>query len=231
MTDAQQYFQDAGSVPLGDLIAAIGRGVAEAQAALDAGALAQTLALYDQGDNLQRTLRELGYRPTFYTIPETEGELKLSISVSIQETPTGAVATSSPRPATSPPPTSEISSRPATPTLDSVSPDRARPRVYATPVDGRYQNSFSFTSQVSATVKFKIVAVPPSTEAEAARPVPNFIGMSYQSALALAEALDLELTGDWDETPVDDAVIESQEPGSGVLVRAGMAVTIAISTK
>lgn len=213
MTDFRQLAQDIGSAPLGDLIAAVGGGVAEAQAALDAGSLEQTLALYDQDDDLQRTLRDLGYRPTFYTIPETEGELKLSLTVAGRQTG-GRGSTAAPAG------TSLAALGPALSRLG------IRPRIYAAPVDGRYQNSFSFTSEVTATVKFKVVAVPPPSEAESARVVPNYVGMGFQEALSLAESLDLVIAVTDDEEPEDDAIVATQSIPPGEIVTADTTVTL-----
>jgi hypothetical protein len=211
MSDFRQLAQDIGSAPLGDLIAAIGRGVAEAQAALDAGSLEQTLELYEQSDDLVQTLRELGYRPTFYTIPETEGELKLSLTVA------GQLPTR---------PTAPVHiTRSARSSLPRFAP---RPRVYAAPVDGRYQNSFSFTGEVSATVKFKVVAVPPPSEAEQARVAPDFVGTSYADALTLADSFDLGLVVEDGTEPAADDTIETQDIAGGTIVVAGSTITITV---
>ena len=214
MSDFRQLAQDIGSAPLGDLIAAIGRGVAEAQAALDAGSLEQTLKLYDESDDLVQTLRELGYRPTFYTIPEIEGELKLSLTVA------GQLPTRSTAPEPDVPITPSARS-----SLARVAP---RPRVYAAPVDGRYQNSFSFTGEVSATVKFKVVAVPPPSEAEQARVAPDFIGTSYADALTLADSFDLGLVVEGGTEPAADDTIETQDVAAGTIVVAGSTITISV---
>lgn len=214
MTDFRQLAQDIGAAPLGDLIAAVGRGVAEAQAALDAGSLEQTLALYDQSDELNQTLRDLGYRPTFYAIPETESELKLSMTVAGTTPASPAVRPASPIPLG--PGGSLLAGR-----------LKAKPRVYAAPVDGRYQNSFSYSSQVSATVKFKVVAVPPPSEAEAARVVPNFVGMTFGDAVALAESFDLGVEAEADPPLEDDAVLASQSIDPAQIVIEGTIITVA----
>ena len=211
MDDFRELSQEIGSAPLGDLIAAIGRGVGEAQAALDAGALEQTLALYDQSDDLQQALRELGYRPTFYTIPEAEGELKLSLTLTSQ--PAKRPTTKTPR--------TRQSRQPSI-----FTPPTGLPQIYAAPVDSAYQNSYSYSSQVSATVKFKVVAVPPPNEADNARVVPSLIGMQYQAAQELAADLDLATRVVNGDTPAVDAVITGQEPAVGELVTVGDAVTL-----
>lgn len=215
MADFRKLAQDIGAAPLGDLISSVGRGVADAQAALDAGSLEQTLALYDQEDDLQKIMRETGYRPTFYAIPETEGELKLSMTV------TGRQAAR--------PPAQAAPGR-ASGLQNSAVFARSKmiaPKIYAAPVDGRYQNSFNYSSQVSATIKFKIVAVPAPTQAEEARIVPDFSTLSVSDALALAESFDLGLDGI--EDAEQNASIVSQDPAPGSLSRAGDLVTVTLS--
>jgi|AntDeeMetageno50_2_1112565.scaffolds.fasta_scaffold06786_2 hypothetical protein len=209
MSDLRKLAQDIGAAPLGDLIASVGRGVAEAQAALDAESLEKSLALYADGDDLTRIMRETGYRPTFYAIPETEGELTLSMTV------TGKKA---PRPA------------PRTPTFTPVGTTAlarriaAAPRIYAAPVDGGYRNSYGFTGTVGAKVKFRIVAVPPPSGAEAARVVPDFTGMTSAEAATRAEDFDLSLAGA-DEANAD-AKVTAQNPAAGTVTREGNAITL-----
>ena len=81
---------DALSVPLGDLIASIGRGVAEAQRAMDTASLAALRDIYESDEGLFRELQRIGYRPTWYHIPEAEGQIQVALSVS------GDTTTSSP---------------------------------------------------------------------------------------------------------------------------------------
>jgi len=73
---------DALSLPVGDLIAEVGKGVAEAQQALDAQVIENFKRIYADDDEALKHLRELGYRPTWYHIPEAEAELKIALSVS-----------------------------------------------------------------------------------------------------------------------------------------------------
>lgn len=70
------------SAPLGDLIASVGRGVAQAQESMNAQALDGFRAL-QQGDSERlRDLQTLGYQPTWYRIPEVEAEMVMSLSIS-----------------------------------------------------------------------------------------------------------------------------------------------------
>ena len=56
---------------LGELIGAVGRGVADAQQALDRSTIDQISRIYgDLDDEAQAYLRAIGYQPTWYKIPE-----------------------------------------------------------------------------------------------------------------------------------------------------------------
>ena len=88
--NSYDYVKDAFAAPLGEFIASIGEGVGEAQAALDEGSLRQTLELYnsdpDKSHETLKMLRDVGYQPTFYTIPKTTAKAKISLSISQQHT-------------------------------------------------------------------------------------------------------------------------------------------------
>lgn len=74
---------DGLSSPLGEVIASVGRGVAEAQAALDAASIKTTMDIYSSDDDTAlRLLREIGYQPTFYVLPETTCEVQVSMRIS-----------------------------------------------------------------------------------------------------------------------------------------------------
>jgi len=213
MTDFRKLSRDIGAAPLGDLIASVGRGVAEAQAALDAGSLQQPLDLCDHNDDVQKVLRDTGYRPTFYTIPETEGEWKLSLTITGRETV---------RPAPSGPQIATASVAPNVASFARRSLSKTA-NIYAAPVDGKYQNSYNFSSQVSATVKFKIVAVPPSRAAEEARVVPDLTGMFVQDAQALVDSFDLGLDPGA-ASPL--SVITAQDLTPGDITSQGALITV-----
>src|SRR5215510_2201352 len=135
---------DALSVPFGDLIASVGRGVADAQRELDFASFALLQEIYrDEGP--LRELQRIGYRPNWYHIPEVEGELQIALTVSAQETRGAAVG----------------------------APTRAAAvKLYATPIDAGYTSRFGFTLQATSKIKFRIVPVPPSNAAEAMQVMP-----------------------------------------------------------
>ena len=150
-SNSYDYVKDAFAAPLGDFIASIGEGVGEAQAALDEGSLRQTLEIYnsdpDKASETLKMLREVGYQPTFYTIPKTTAKAKISLSISQQSTSTGS----------------------------SLQNTRSfRPKMYATPVNASNTNKYNLGLNATAEIEFDIVPVPPS-EAQIIRFLPNII--------------------------------------------------------
>ncbi len=77
------------AAPLGDLIAAVGRGLAAAQQSLDMATFETLKALYSGQDANLEIMRQLGWQPTWYRIPELSAELTLSLSVSATEAASG----------------------------------------------------------------------------------------------------------------------------------------------
>lgn len=208
----QETMSDGFAAPLGDVIAAVGRGVAEAQAALDRASLQATLSLYEgDGDAGTDMLREIGYRPTFYTLPETSCEVQLSMRVGGSSASDGSANAS-----------------PGTPRL-------LQSRAYATPVDAGFANRFAYQASASAKLTFKIVPVPPPMALDDQRPVPTLAGRTVaeaESALARLgfEASFLNKEGKPLESPPKDneAVLE-QAPAPLSLLRIGEAVLLTVS--
>jgi hypothetical protein len=156
---------DALSAPLGALIAAVGRGVADAQREMDAASVSALREIYASDHDLYLELQRIGYRPTWYHIPEVESDLQIALTVTGQQTQGG-------------------------PTLPGTSPVR----LYAAPVDAGYASRFNFSLQASSRVRFRIVPVPPSTAADATRIIPALVGLTVGEARARLEALDLPAT-------------------------------------
>lgn len=77
---ASELLDDVPAV-LGDLIGAVGRGVADAQHALDAAAVERLTAIATADGAVAETLRAIGYRPTWYRIPELDAEVTVSLTL------------------------------------------------------------------------------------------------------------------------------------------------------
>ncbi|MCH8546543.1 MAG: hypothetical protein LAT54_07400 [Cryomorphaceae bacterium] len=157
---AIDFYNNALSGSLGDLISSIGEGVGDAQAALDRGSLAKYLELYQQNDEeipdqLVELLRSIGYQPTFYTIPETEVEAKVALSISAK-------------------------------TVDHQT-GGSKVKMYGMPSNPSNVNQFNAEVNSFATLKFKILPVPPPEGVDQMIPVPNFIGLTIEEANDIAE--------------------------------------------
>ncbi|MFC4636427.1 PASTA domain-containing protein [Dokdonia ponticola] len=171
MSNPKEFMNDTMAAPLGNLIASIGEGVADAQAALDAGSLAQTLALYDNedGDIMNKRLREIGYQPTFYTIPETKVKAKISLAMSQSGS------------------SSQIQSN----RLSKV-------KMYATPINATNTNKYNLNVNASVELDFTIKPIPAPEGAEL-RKTPDLIGKTLTEAQDVLGEFNLNyeiLTGD-----------------------------------
>lgn len=186
--------KDVLAAPLGELITSIGEGVGQAQAALDQSSLQQTLDLYSSTDDEGlKLLREIGYQPTFYALPETHVEAQVSLSISNSSTtqqPSGGSTIATPN-------------------------HMARTKIYATPVNASVTNKFNLQASGSASVKFKIVPVPPAQNVANIRVVPDFVGMNKTEVDALVADLGFTVTIIKDDT----GVVKNQSLTPGKIIR------------
>ena len=207
--DLKGVLSDGCVVPLGEVIAAIGRGVAEAQAALDRASIDATHSVYNtEGDAGTALLRDIGYRPTFYVLPETTCEVQISMRVGGNNAADGSA-----------------NAPLGTPTM-------LRTRTYVTPVDASFANRFGYQAQASAKLSFKIVPVPPPTAFEDYRSVPQVIGLYGDKAADALEAAGFASTivNDSGETTTADmnAIrrVNEQRPAALGLAALGSTVTL-----
>lgn len=192
MDNPIKQFSELFSSPLGDLIASIGRGVGEAQAALDEGSLRQTLELYklesekeieeknknksvdelaviNEERRLTQLIREIGYQPTFYVIPETEVEARISLNLNINSRQSNS------------PGTNQFQPYPT-----------AKYMASATPLNANNVNQYNLDATASATLKFKIIPVPPPTGVSEKRIMPLLEGRAFDDkTVALMASIGL----------------------------------------
>jgi hypothetical protein len=188
---------DVLSVPLGDLISSVGRGIADAQRDLDAGSLAALQEIYGSSEGLFHELQRIGYRPTWYHIPEAEGEIQVALTVSGEQHSTGT---------------------------NTTGLGRSKVKIYAAPIDAGYTSRFNFTLQAASRVKFRIVPVPPSSAAEAMQVVPALIGLPVSEARARLTLL--AISGNVAAGTADTAIVSAQDPGPGSILPPGGSVRI-----
>ena len=213
MSDPISNFSELLSNPLGDLISSIGKGVGEAQAALDAGSLNATLDIYREDNAAERTpeeqrmvdlIREIGYQPTFYVLPETEVEAQISLSMSLNNNPTS----------------------PLTPATTSV----ARFSTIATPLNAGNVNRFHIQSNAIAKLKFKIVPVPPPAAVTEMRVVPDLAGRTFNDELTtLITQLGFTYRlAEGSPTTGEVAAENGQVPAAQAIVRAGTEIVLTL---
>ncbi|MFT4252393.1 MAG: hypothetical protein QM608_07905 [Caulobacter sp.] len=160
--DASELLSESLATPLGEVIAAVGRGVAEAQAALDQGSLNASLAIYEaDGDEGLEMLRSIGYQPTFYVLPETTCEVQVSMRIGGTGGADGSAGTT------------------------GRSGAIGQARTYVTPVDAAFQQRYGFQASGAAKLTFKIVPVPAPAALDDAAPMPEVRGLSGADAVAL----------------------------------------------
>ena len=224
------------ATPLGEMIAAVGEGVAEAQAALDEGSLRASLEIYSENedDGLQ-LLRDIGYRPTFYTLPETTGELTVALNVGMTgDNNAGFGQTSQSSQERSATKRTAISNLTRTNTAfaqASALPTKAKPRIYAKPVNAGYTNRFNYTASASAKLTFKIVPVPPPLDVDELRTVPNLVGETVSTVASTLKRIDLEyeILNLAQGVGVDlTKTIKSQNTAAATIVKMGTIIGIEI---
>ena len=157
---------DALSVPLGDLIASVGRGVADAQREMDAASIAALRDIYENTAGLLPELQRIGYRPNWYHIPEVEGDIQIALTVAGQRSVDSSVPASGAQ----------------------------RMKIYAAPIDAGYTSRFNFSLQASSRLRFRIVPVPPSNAAEAMQVMPALLGLPVSEARARLSLLAIPAT-------------------------------------
>lgn len=200
------------AAPLGEVIAAVGQGVAEAQRALDDAALAATMAIYEeQGEAGMTLLREIGYRPTFYVLPDTACEVQVSMRIGGSGGADGSAGTAR---------------------LPGGIAALGRGRTYVTPVDAGFQQRFGFEASAAAKLTFRIVPVPPPSALDDARPMPALVGRLATEALAVLDRLGLAvrlIDGDGkDVASAAGASVTKQSVEPGRLAPLGEAVILTI---
>ena len=126
------------SAPIQGVIAALGRGIAEAQIALDRGSVQAQEEI-----DADPTLASLGMQATWYQLPRVELELKLAMTISEEQ------GGGTPQPAS----LIRAAALPST-VLRPV-------KLIAQPVSASYQNRFNYDVNAASTIKLAIVPVPP----------------------------------------------------------------------
>ena len=126
------------SAPIEGVIVALGKGIAEAQKALDLNSI-QTQEQIDSDPALSRP----GLQATWYQFPRVDLQLKLSLSIA-EDRPVAAAAGSAGAGAAAAVPITAAPTR----------------RLIAQPVSASYQNHFNYNAEAASLITLSIVPVP-----------------------------------------------------------------------
>ena len=191
---------EALSAPMGDLIASVGRSIAEAQRALDLQSIENFLLIYREGGEVLQELREIGYQPTWYQIPEANAELVIALTVT-GEGSDALVATGG------------VRSR--------------RMRIYGAPMNGGYTGRYNYEISATSKINFRVVPIPPPAPAEEMRVAPEVIGATIAAARTGLATAQIELLFAADTESIEnEAVITAQQPAPGDVVSGGGAIVV-----
>lgn len=193
---------DALAAPLGDLIAAVGRGLADAQRSLDMSTIETIKALHAGDDENLHLLRRLGYQPTWYRIPELSAEMTVSLTIA-GATVTRGIA-------------EEQAAAPSGP---------GRIRLYVAPMDASYTNRYDFDLQAASVIKFRVVPVPPTTQAAELKVVPRLTHMPFKDAGALLAEMGIPFETSA-ASPGEQQPVAGTEPEAGEFLRPGAKVLL-----
>jgi hypothetical protein len=156
------------SAPIESLITALGQGIAQAQRAMDENSI-QTQEQLDTDP----VLSQYHLQATWYQFPSATLELKLSLSISEDQS-------SSPNSA---PSVARVNLRPGISTLQ-LNPVR----LIAQPVSASYQTHFNYDAQAASTITVNIVPVPPPVAPDQVTVPPRMQPADVQSAALASPA-------------------------------------------
>lgn len=115
--------------PLGEILKYMGRAIAETQRALDENSIATETELAEVREKIGYDLHA-----TWYHIPETDLELKMSLSMQWEEEKE-----------------------------EEGKPPVWKPMLYAAPLNASYRNLFDYDVTGASVLKAKIVSIPPAS--------------------------------------------------------------------
>jgi len=157
------------SAPIENLITALGQGIAQAQRAMDQN----SIATQEQLDT-DPVLSQYHLQATWYQFPSASLELKLSLSISEDQS-------SSPNSA---PSVAHVNPRLGVASLQFQNPVR----LIAQPVSASYQTHFNYDAQAASTITVNIVPVPPPVASDQVTIPPRMQPADVQSAALASPA-------------------------------------------
>ncbi|MGQ0595193.1 MAG: PASTA domain-containing protein [Gammaproteobacteria bacterium] len=171
-------------------------------------------AVYGGDEAVYQELRQLGYQPTWYRIPEVAAEIYVTLSASGEER--FRLGGGSPTPNDQ--------------TLAQGETGPGRIQLYTTPVDASYSNTYDYQLRACSQLKFRIVPVPASGQADGMKVVPKLARMEYQAARAMLTQLGMPYElADPDYEPKGHELITSTAPEAGSILPGGQALVLTLA--
>lgn len=177
--------------------------MAEAQRELDHASLSALQEVYSRNDGLFGELQKIGYRPTWYHIPQVDGELQVALTITGQQGTGGTT----------------------TPVAGS---GRSKMKLYAAPVDAGYASRFGFSLNATSRVKYRVVPVPPRNAADALQAMPALTGLTQGGARARLALLGITAT--FPPNALDSALVTRQDPAPGTMLASGTGVSVGVGS-
>lgn len=184
--------------PLGSIIAAVGNGVAQAQQEIDMYTIDTVKKLCDMNDKDASEMRKIGYEPTWYQIPEAKAEIKIALSISQENTQSRNVKTS-----------------------NRMNANKNAPiSILGATVDATYTNKYNYDLAASSSLQFRIVPIPPSSQASQMRIVPQIVGKNWGDAKNILEELSINYRFTEEEPDItDEKLVAKTHPEAGEILR------------
>lgn len=139
------------TVPLEDLIAGLGLGIAKAQLELDKNStkVAQLMSGINDEDKIffngqKLSLIELGFTPTFYQFVESTIEVKIVVNMTTSKSSS-----------------SNTKSKPTKLPSSGWWFSKSEPAFNTTTVDAKYAKKYDYSAEGSSMIRTKLVPVPP----------------------------------------------------------------------
>ena len=170
------------SAPIENVIIALGQGIAQAQHALDQNSIDTQQAI-----DTDPVLSQYGLQATWYQFPTVNMQLKISLSITQDQ---------SQQPAPS-----VVGPNAAGPNL-AIASLAPRYRIIAQPLSASFQNQFNYDSQAATQINVTLVPVPPPKSGDQVTTPPQMTPAAVQ-AVALASGAPFVTTKNAQGATVD----------------------------
>jgi hypothetical protein len=166
------------SAPIESVIIALGQGIAAAQQALDQNSVATQEAI-----DTDPTMSQYGLQATWYQFPTVNMQLKMSMTITQDQT-----SSSSPSSATPSSATPGVASPRAVGPIMASQLFAPRYRVIAQPLSASFQNHFNYDATAATQINLTMMPVPPPRSGNQVTTPPSMTPAAVQAAALASTA-------------------------------------------